>query len=76
MPLMTGRQMKQHLIRGTLTLAQQIEETVLAVSTHAGEFVVKTGARSCLYAKSSPYPFLLLYTFDPIKPEMDSYGAQ
>lgn len=30
MPLMTGRQMKQHIIRGTLTLAQQIGEAVLA----------------------------------------------
>lgn len=30
MPLMTGRQMKQHIIRGTLTLAQAIGETVLA----------------------------------------------
>ena len=29
MPLMTGRQMKQHIIRRTLTLARQIGETVL-----------------------------------------------
>jgi DUF917 family protein len=30
MPLMTGRQMKQHIIRGTLTLARQIGDVVLA----------------------------------------------
>ena len=52
MPLMTGRQMKQHMIRGTLTLAQQIGETVLAErrrNTEPAEAVAALGHGRVLF---------------------------
>ena len=52
MPIMTGREMKQHLIRGTLTLAQQLGGAVLdarASGMDAADAVARLGGGCVLF---------------------------